>query len=98
MTERFSNDPPSHPTEADDLSPLAVTILQAAPSPAYERLVVPMSTPPAARAALDGVLAEQLLASPVRDADDARGLLGGLWLWHERRRNDSASEFGGCRG
>lgn len=82
MTERFSDESPLHPTEADDLSPLALTILQAAAKPQYERLVLPMETPASAKASLDGVRPEQLLSSPVRDADDAKALLGGLWLWH----------------
>src|SRR5205823_9313810 len=56
--------------------------LRSAPEHAYEQLVGKEATPASARAALDGVRPEQLLAVPIVDGDDARALLAGLWLWH----------------
>jgi hypothetical protein len=76
-----SNPPADHPTEPDDLSPLTATILRSAgPSP-YHDLVLRGPTPEGARKALDGVRPEQLLSVPIADADDAKAMLAGLWLW-----------------
>src|SRR5579862_9613987 len=83
MTERYSNEPPTHPTEPDDLSPLTATILRSAPPDTYTSLLAKGPTPATARAALDGVRPEQLLTAPIMDEDDAKALLAGLWLWHD---------------
>ena len=67
------------------LSPQCVDILRSAPAGAYESLVVSNNaakTP--GGELLRGVTPEDLLAKPVRAADEARSLVSALWLWHDR--------------
>ena len=65
------------------VSPFVLSVLRQAGANAYGKLVVAAATPAAAPRALDGVKAEQLLAQPVKNLDDARAALAGLWLWHD---------------
>jgi hypothetical protein len=77
-----ANPPSEHPTDPDDLSPLTATILRAAGPRAYESLVLRGPTPAAASKNLEKIRPEQLIDGPITDADDAKALLAGLWLWH----------------
>jgi hypothetical protein len=69
-------------THPDFLSPLATTILNSRPD-AYQRLVYRGPTPPEAARLLGGVKPEQLLEVAVESREEAAGMLGGLWLWHD---------------
>jgi hypothetical protein len=65
------------------VSPLVLSLLRQAGPNAYGKLVVAGPTPAPAHRALDGIQPEQLLAQPVKNPDDARAALAGLWLWHD---------------
>lgn len=74
----------SLPELPDDIvTPLVTDILRLAGPSAYGKLVVTGPTPPAASRALAGVKPQQLLKSPLTNADDAQAALAGLWLWHD---------------
>lgn len=65
------------------VSPLVLSLLRQAGPNAYGKLVVAEPTSPTAHRALDSIKPEQLLAQPVKNMDDARAALAGLWLWHD---------------
>lgn len=69
--------------EAPDpaVTPLAIEILRQAGPNAYASLVVSGPTPQAAAQALNSMTPQQLISKPIRQADDARAALAGLWLW-----------------
>jgi len=50
---------------------------------AYQRFVVPAGGDPDARSRLKRLTPEQLFRVPPTRADDAAGVLAGLWLWHD---------------
>ncbi len=50
---------------------------------AYRELVVHGEGNPRAKQLLADATPEKLLMSPPRHLDEARGLLAGLWLWHD---------------
>lgn len=64
------------------LTPLANSILTARPD-AYRKLVVRGATPDAARQLLGKVTPDKLVSLPIRNAQDASAMLGGLWLLHD---------------
>src|ERR1700722_7557115 len=66
----------------DARSPLAVKIMEANPD-TYQSLVVIDGPTAQARELLNGVRAEQLLATPVKSPGAAAAMLAGLWLWHD---------------
>jgi hypothetical protein len=66
----------------DSRSSLAVELMSADPH-AYEKLVVAMSTSPAARQRLDPVKPEQLVRGKLQSFAAASAMLAGLWLWHD---------------
>lgn len=65
----------------DVLTPLATTILTQSGDAAYRNLTLDGQTPVAAQRVLDGVTPEQLFVQPIKNLDDARAALAGLWLW-----------------
>lgn len=67
----------------DDLSPLAKQLLLLNLNQSYTRLVVRGDGRAEAKALLEGASAAQLLTAPVRDLDEAQGMLAGLWLYHD---------------
>jgi hypothetical protein len=67
----------------DTLSPLVHRLLKADQPAAYTRLVVRGGGDEEARAVLEMLQPDQLLAVPVRNETAARGMLAGLWLWHD---------------
>jgi hypothetical protein len=68
----------------DDLSPLTLSILKLNLSDAYSRLVVAGGDGPSEAGDLLGSASpEQLLSGAIVSLEDARGLLAGLWLWHD---------------
>jgi len=70
-------------TELEVLSTLAATILREGPPAKYEKLLLPANSGAPASMRLAGVTPEQLLDVPIRDHDDARAMLAGLWLWFD---------------
>lgn len=64
------------------VSPLGLSILRQAGPNAYGKLVIAQPTSAIAHRALDRVNADQILARPVKNGEDARAALAGLWLWH----------------
>ena len=69
----------------DNLSPAARTILGRDASAAYERLTVPDGQPgnARARALLESLAQEQTVVGTISSIDDARAIVGALWLWHD---------------
>jgi hypothetical protein len=65
------------------LTPAAAAVLAIAPDTAYSRLVVSGPGNPLARPLLESLAADQILTTPLDDPDEAKGLLAGLWLWHD---------------
>jgi hypothetical protein len=63
-------------------SPLATQIISANPH-AYQTLVIEGAAPPLAYELLNGIKAEQLLATPAGSLTAAQAMLAGLWLWHD---------------
>lgn len=71
-------------TELDVLSVSAATILRQGPPGGYRRLIVTSPGSSKDSALLSQLRPEQLLDVPVRDPDDAKAMLAGLWLWFDR--------------
>ena len=72
-------------TPADDiLSPTVRQLLGIDVQSAYTELVPPRAGSDPARQVLQGLDADSLLVVPVRNRDEARAMLAGLWLWHDR--------------
>lgn len=67
----------------DDLSPFARQVLGINLSEAYRQLVVHGPGNGEAKQRLEGAGPEMMLSAPVRDKEHARGMLAGLWLWHD---------------
>ena len=67
----------------DILSPDARTVLKFSPGRAYGRLVPKDGGSEEARAVLNRLTPEGVLARPVVSRQDASALLAGLWLWHD---------------
>ena len=67
----------------DTLSPLAHRILQLGAPSSYSRLVVSGEGLTEAREILEIVQPDQLVSVPMANSTDARGMLAGLWLWHD---------------
>jgi hypothetical protein len=67
----------------DDLSPFAREVLKLNLAQAYTQLVVKGPGNAQAMKTLDGATGELMLASPVKDMEEARSMLAGLWLWHD---------------
>jgi hypothetical protein len=67
----------------DVLSAAARSVAQWNAEPAYSQLVVRAGPGPEVRSMLNRIRPEGVLARPARSTDDARGLLAGLWLWHD---------------
>ena len=66
----------------DVLTPLAATILTQSGESTYGALTVNGQAPSAAASAkLKGVTPQQLFARPIKNPDDAKAALAGLWLW-----------------
>lgn len=78
------SEPSSTPSRSYDLSPLGQQVLKLNLDSAYTALVCRGAGDAEARRLLDGVTPQQVLSAPVRDEDDAAGVLSGLWLWHDR--------------
>lgn len=66
----------------DPLSKAGRTILNLNPA-TYRALVPTEPGIPQARDILESIQPQDLLASPLRDRDEARAMLGALWLWHD---------------
>ncbi len=64
----------------DFLTPLAISAMQFRPD-AYRELVIQGGASDVARNLLGQVKPQALLKVPVMNGDDARAMLGGLWLW-----------------
>jgi hypothetical protein len=64
------------------LSPAARAIIELNPA-AYTRLTPTGAGPAGAKTLLQRCRPEDLVAGPVRSADDARAMLSGLWLYHD---------------
>jgi hypothetical protein len=62
------------------LTPLALSILRQGGERAYGRLVV-HGPPDGAASLLGGVAPQELIARPIKHADNARAVLSGLWLF-----------------
>jgi hypothetical protein len=73
----------SSPASDDIVTPLATAILRKAGDSAYRRLTVAGPAPAPAHEALDGIMPEQLFLRPIKNLDDAKASLAGLWLWHD---------------
>jgi hypothetical protein len=69
--------------EQDVLSPLAGKLLNLDRAAAYQKLVVDGPGNQAAKGMLEGLAPAQLLSAAVREPEMGRGLLAGLWLWHD---------------
>ncbi len=67
----------------DTLSPQAHNILNLHRETAYLKPVAPKHGDDDARAFLELLTPDQLLAVPVRRQNAARAMLAGLWLWHD---------------
>ena len=67
----------------DVLSPLARNLLKLDSATAYQRLVVEGDGNAEAKAVLEMLKPDQLLAVPIRRTEPARALLSGIWLWHD---------------
>jgi hypothetical protein len=68
---------------AERPSPLSPAVGQILSAASYDRLVVTGAAPATAAKLLASVCVERLFAAPVRNDDDARAVLAGLWLWHD---------------
>ena len=71
-------------TELDVLAVPVVTILRQGPPGGYRQLVVSSPAPASESASLSTLRPERLLDVPMRDLDDAKAMLAGLWLWFDR--------------
>lgn len=67
----------------DNLSAFAHELLQLDAASAYRALVVSGEGNPRAKALLESATPGRLLMKPPTRADEAEGLLAGLWLWHD---------------
>lgn len=70
-------------TAVDDLSPLGRQMLQLNLEGSYMRLVVAGPGLVEAKAKLELASPEQMVAGMIKSRDDARAMLGGLWLYHD---------------
>ncbi len=69
----------------DPLSPLGHSLLKLHAGKAYALLTLPVAHAgsPDARAVLEMLHPDQLLATPVKNQDEADAMLAGLWLYHD---------------
>lgn len=67
----------------DKLTQAASDLLTLESENAYRKLVVSGPGNAAARALLERLTPQQILTTPIDDPDEAKGLLAGLWLWHD---------------
>ncbi|MGH7214092.1 MAG: hypothetical protein ACREIT_04955 [Tepidisphaeraceae bacterium] len=71
-------------SSTDNLAPIARKILKHDAATAYTKLVLTASDGnETARAALESVRPEELLTPAPSHPEFARGMLAGLWLWHD---------------
>jgi hypothetical protein len=74
-------DLPLHEAAAPTTSPFALSLLRQAGPNAYATLVIAGPTPADAHQALDRVKPAQLISQSIRQMDDAKAALAGMWLW-----------------
>ncbi|HEX2971713.1 MAG TPA: hypothetical protein VHP11_05240 [Tepidisphaeraceae bacterium] len=67
----------------DDLSPFARDLLRMNVQHSYTRLVAQGDGLAEAKAKLELASPEQMVAGMIKRRDEARGMLGGLWLYHD---------------
>src|SRR5688572_33017148 len=70
-------------THTDDLSPFARLVLAHNLAGSYKRLVVRGGGDEEAKKMLAPATAAQMITGLVRNEDDAKAMLAGLWLWHD---------------
>jgi hypothetical protein len=70
-------------SHTDDLSTFAQSVLALNLSDSYKRLVVHGDGNEEARKLLTAATSKQMLSGVVRNEDDAKAMLAGLWLWHD---------------
>jgi hypothetical protein len=80
---KFVPDEPVLDLPDDVLTPLATTILTQSGESAYGKLTVNGAAPALAGRLLKSITPEQLFARPIKNPDDAKAALAGLWLWFD---------------
>ncbi|MGE5611008.1 MAG: hypothetical protein ACM359_17290 [Bacillota bacterium] len=70
-------------TAVDDLSPFAREVLQLNLQNSYTRLVVKGPGLAEAKSKLELASPEQMVTGMIKSRDEARAMLGGLWLYHD---------------
>ena|SRR5438067_1778418 len=67
----------------DILSPVVRQVLGINVEAAYTQLVPAGGGEPRAKQVLETITPDSVLVQPVKNRDDAKALLAGLWLWHD---------------